>query len=155
MSSTGSANPSNLDILERWIEILNRTEFDKIQEVLHPNYVQEIPQSGERVRGIENMRQVLTRFPGGFQLGSFQRLGMVGSATHYLMTAAFSVVKVEGSDDILGVYMKAHYPDGSDWYYASFLEFRDHKIIKGTDFFAPLFDPPEWRAEWVETIDSR
>lgn len=147
--------PRNLEILERWIEILNTNAFDKLEEVLHPDYVQEIPQSGERVRGIENMRQVLTNYPGGFQLARFQRLGVVGSATRYLMTAAFSVVKVEGSDDILGVYMKAHYPDGSDWYYASFLEFRDHKILKGTDFFGPLFDPPAWRAEWVERMDAQ
>jgi ketosteroid isomerase-like protein len=147
--------PSNMEVLEHWIEILNTNAFDKLEEVLHPDYVQEIPQSGERVRGIENLRQVLTNYPGGFQLARFQRLGVVGSATRYLMTAAFSVVKVEGSDDILGVYMKAHYPDGSDWYYASFLEFRDHKILKGTDFFGPLFDPPAWRTEWVERMDSQ
>jgi ketosteroid isomerase-like protein len=147
--------PSNMEVLERWIEILNTNAFDKLEEVLHPDYAQEIPQSGERVRGIENMRQVLRNYPGGFQLARFQRLGVVGSSARYLMTAAFSVVKVEGSDDILGVYMKAHYPDGSDWYYASFLEFRDHKILKGTDFFGPLFDPPAWRTEWVERMDSQ
>jgi hypothetical protein len=147
--------PSNLEILERWIEILNTNAFDELEEVLHPDYVQEIPQSGERVRGIGNMRQVLTNYPGGFQLARFQRLGVAGSSAHYLMTAAFSVVKVEGSDDILGVYMKARYPDGSDWYYASFLEFHDHKILKGTDFFGPLFDPPAWRAEWVERMDAQ
>ena len=153
MNVTGTANLSNLETLERWIEILNSSAFDKLEEVLHPDYVQEIPQSRERVRGIENMRQVLAHYPGGFQLARFERLGMVGSAAHYFMTASFSVVKVQGSDDILGVYMKAHYPDGSDWYYASFLEFRDHKIVKGTDFFAPLFDAPEWRAEWVERME--
>ncbi|HXZ06209.1 MAG TPA: hypothetical protein VEH81_15350 [Ktedonobacteraceae bacterium] len=32
----------------------------------------------------------------------------------------------------------------------SIMEFRDGKVARETQSFAGLFDPPPWRAEWVE-----
>jgi hypothetical protein len=55
-----------LQVIERWIEILHNSEFDKMEEVLHPDYVEDMPQSLERVHGIENMRQALIHYPGGW-----------------------------------------------------------------------------------------
>jgi hypothetical protein len=30
------------------------------------------------------------------------------------------------------------------------LELKDGKVIRETDYFAPPFEAPEWRAKWVE-----
>jgi hypothetical protein len=32
------------------------------------------------------------------------------------------------------------------------MEFADDKVIRETLYFADPFDPPEWRAEWVEVV---
>lgn len=152
MPDDGTRN--NTKILERWIEILNTQQFDRMEEVLDPEYVQEMPQSGERVRGVENMRQVLLHYPGGWDKAKVVRVESAEERPHYVMTATFNLVKVEGMGDMLWAYMKVRYPDGSDWYVPSFITFRMGKILKRTDFFALPFDPPSWRAPWVEHMET-
>jgi ketosteroid isomerase-like protein len=141
----------NRAVLERMMEIMNSGDYAAFAEVLHPDFVQEIPQSGERVVGLENFRQVLEHLPG---TGSGLRISddayIAGDEERYVMTPTFTVVKVEGIGDELTSYVKAKYPDGSDWYIITISSYKDGKIIKRVDFFAPFFDPPAWRAAWVE-----
>jgi ketosteroid isomerase-like protein len=154
MRDKDAGHRNNFEILERWVEILNTSAFDEIDEVLDPDFVQEIPQSGERIRGRENMRQVMTHYPGGWQLASVARIGATEGAARYVMTPTFNLIKMEGVSDTIGAYLKIHYPDGSDWYWASFLTFRNGKIVKEVDFFAAPFDPPTSRAGWVERMEG-
>jgi hypothetical protein len=44
------------------------------------------------------------------------------------------------------------YPDGRVWWTILLLELRDGKILRETQYWAEPFDPPSWRAEWVERI---
>jgi hypothetical protein len=141
----------NRTALERMWRIVTSGEYADLDEVLHPEFVQEIPQSGERVVGIENFRRILQNLPGG---GSGLTIAsdpyVAGDEEHYVMTPTFSVVKVEGIGDALTSYVKAKYPDGSDWYIVTFSSYKDGKILKRVDFYAPFFEPPKWRAQWVE-----
>lgn len=149
------ASPShNREVLERMQHIITVRDYDALPEVLHPDFVQVLAQSGERVVGIANFRKVLENIPGeGPGVSIEDDPYVVGEAAHYMMTPTFNVVKVEGSGaDELTSYAKAKYPDGSYWYIISFTSFRDGLIVKRVDFFAPLLDPPPWRAEWVERI---
>ena len=77
---------------------------------------------------------------------------ITGDEERYVMTPTFTVVKVEGIGDELTSYVKAKYPDGSDWYIITISSYKDSLIVKRIDFFAPFFDPPEWRAQWVEVV---
>jgi ketosteroid isomerase-like protein len=150
MSQQDSA-AHNRAVLERLGQIIRSGDLDALAEVTHPDFVQEIPQSGERVVGVANFRSILQNLPGG---GSTITIAddpyIAGEEAHYVMTPTFNVVKVEGSGDELTSYVKARYPDGSDWYIISFTSFKDGKIIKRVDFYAPFFEPPPWRAEWTE-----
>jgi len=138
-------------LLERMRQIIGEGDYDALDEVLHPDFVQEIPQSGERVVGIENFRQILKNFPGApVGLRMSDPPYVAGSAEHYVVTPTFNVVKVEDNGDELTSYVRTKYPDDSDWFVISFTSFKDGKCIKRVDFFAPYFDPPEWRAQWVE-----
>ena len=142
----------NRAVLERLIEIITNREYDALPDVLHPDFVQEIPQSGERVVGIENFRRVLENLPGeGTGLAIDRAPHIAGDEERYVMTPTFTLVKVQGIGEELTSYVKARYPDGSDWYIVTFSSYKDGKIIKRLDFFAPFFDPPEWRSAWVET----
>jgi hypothetical protein len=142
----------NRAVLERWIDIITNREYDSLPEVLHPDFVQEMPQSGERVVGIENYRRVLENLPGeGTGLAIDRTPHIAGDEERYVMTPTFTLVKVQGIGENLTSYVRATYPDGSDWYIVSLSSFKDGLLLKSVDFYAPLFDPPEWRSAWVET----
>jgi ketosteroid isomerase-like protein len=146
----GSQSRATFERLQR---IITTGDLDSLPEVLHPDFVQEMPQSHERVVGIANFRKILENLPGG---GSTLTLAtdphIAGHGEHWVMTPTFNVVRVEGTDDELTSYVKARYPDGSDWYIVTFSSFKDGKIIKRIDFYAPCYESPAWRAEWVEKL---
>jgi len=147
----GSAAPrDDREVIERLVQILDTGELDKLGDVLQPDFVEEIPQSGERVRGVENYRQIIANYPGGWEQAYVRQPQVVGSEPRYVMTPTFNLVKLEGSGDTLTGYALFRYPDGSEWYAIMIATFKDHKIIRSVDFFAPAFDPPPWRSQWVE-----
>ena len=49
--------------IERFFECFNRRDFDGMREVVHEDFVQEWPQSRERIRGLANQRAVLRTTP--------------------------------------------------------------------------------------------
>lgn len=141
----------NRETLESLMRMVTSGDYDSLAEVLHPDFVQVIPQSGERVVGIENFARILAGLPGGGSaLNLTEDVYIAGDEEHYVMTPTFTVVKVEGVGDELTSYVKSTYPDGSRWYIITFSSFKDGLLIKRVDFFAPCFDPPEWRSQWVE-----
>jgi hypothetical protein len=146
----------NRETLERFNEIIRERDYDALGEVLVSDFVQEIPQSGERARGIDNFRKTLEKMPGGsvgVQIATDPYIS--AEESHYVMTPTFNVVKLEGAADELTSYVKAKYPDGSEWYIITFTTFREGKISKRVAFFARLFDPPAWRADFVERMEPR
>lgn len=143
----------NRAVLERMMQMITDGQYESLEDVLHADFVQEIPQSGERVVGIDNFRNILENLPGA---GGGTRLTIAGDPhiegeeERYVVTPTFTVVRIEGTGDELTSYVKAKYPDGSDWYIVTFSSYKESKIVKRVDFYAPLFEPPVWRAAWVE-----
>lgn len=155
MTPAGNA-AHNRATLERFNEIITTRDYDALDEVLTSDFVEEIPQSGERVRGIPDFRKTIEEMPGIASAPiRIQRDPYVSTeGSHYVMTPTFNVVKVEDSADEMTSYVKARYPDGSDWYVVTFTTFRDGKICKDIHFFAPLFEAPVWRRQWVQQMDA-
>lgn len=42
--------------------------------------------------------------------------------------------------------------DGEPVHTVNIMEFRDGKVARETHYFADPFEPPEWRARWVEMM---
>jgi ketosteroid isomerase-like protein len=151
MTST-AANGRNERLMNRLVEIIGANDFDALGEVLHEDFVQEMPQSGEVVRGIDNYKAILANYPGRDQTpiqGEVVRT--IGEEPHYVMTPTFNLERVQGQgDNPVGVFT-LRYPDGSRWWGIWFITIRDDKVARSLDFFAPEFPAPEWRAQWVET----
>ncbi|HZD42281.1 MAG TPA: nuclear transport factor 2 family protein [Terriglobales bacterium] len=146
---------SNRDALLRSFEILNTGEYEKLDDVIDKDVITEWPQSGELLRGLENYRSVLRNYPGGrLNLKSNEQLIIEGDKERYLLTPMYTMVKVEGTGDSLTATVKTRYPDGSDWYINEFLTFRDGKIVKQVMYFAPVYEAPEWRSQWVELMEG-
>lgn len=47
------------EMVHALIDRINRHEWAGIEELVHPDYVEEYPQSGERIRGFANLRKIL------------------------------------------------------------------------------------------------
>lgn len=99
---------------------------------LHPDFVQEWPQSGERIRGAVNTVEIDRNFPGGMPSMRSRRVVADGE---------LAVAETELT-----------YADGSRYLGVSVMEFRDGLIAKETDYFAEPFVAPQWRAQWVERM---
>ena len=54
----------NRNTLERYVQALARQDLDTIEDHLHDDYVEEYPQSSERIRGKHNGRSILQNYPG-------------------------------------------------------------------------------------------
>jgi len=111
---------------------LDAGDWDGVAAYMHEDYVQEWPQSKERIVGRDNAIAINRNFPGGLPTMNFRR---VVSAGH------LAVMEVELT-----------YADGSRYLGVSVVELRDGKVAKETDYFGQPFPAPEWRAQWVERM---
>ena len=107
-------------------------DWEAASRHLHDDYVQEWPQSGERIVGRDNAMAINQNFPGGLPTMKFRRTVSGGD---------LAVLEVELT-----------YADGSRYIGVSVVELRDGKVAKETDYFAQPFPAPQWRAQWVERM---
>jgi hypothetical protein len=143
------AQPSNREIVERYLAAVPGDQ-ETLRALRHEQYIEDWPQSGERIIGAERMAQIHADYPGGLPTGGVERV--VGSEDRWVMTPTYTLLRVSGTGDVYTALLRARYADGSDWWIASFLEVRDAKIFRVTTLFAPKMDAPAWRAQWVEPI---
>jgi hypothetical protein len=141
------------EIVQRYDDLLNRQDWDALDAFLHPDYVEEYPQSGERIRGLANVRAVLTNYPRADEMGDISTVAVVGGEEQWAMTPMFRVVRVEGSDDAFTGMSQSRYPDGSTWHIVAVVKMREGKMWRSTTFFAQEFPAPDWRSQWVERIE--
>ena len=99
---------------------------------LGEDFVQEWPQSGERIVGRDNAIAINQNFPGGLPSMRFRRT---------LAGGDLAVLEVELT-----------YADGSRYLGVSVIEFHDGKVARETDYFAQPFQAPQWRAQWVQRM---
>ncbi len=99
-----------------------------VHEIYHDDVVVEFPQSGERILGVENLRAMRTSYPGRISF-AIQRIRGGG---------AFWVTE--------GVITYDDRPMRT----VTIMEFREDKVEHETIYFGDLWDPPAWRAQWVE-----
>jgi ketosteroid isomerase-like protein len=120
------------DVRHLFTRLFEQMSADEEYEVRHPEYLMEMPQSGERIRGRENMHAMQANYPGPPDI----RLRRV--------VGAGDVWVVEGQSDY----------GGRIYHVVMIVEFRDGKILRETRYYADPFDAPEWRAQWVEPMEA-
>lgn len=136
------------DVMRGWTRVVRDHAWDDFGLYVHEDAVLEYPQSGERFVGLRNIRAQFENYP-GLQAGTSELQDIVGG-TRYAMTPMYTVVAVEGSGDRGTAVVRVRYPDESWWYALNLYELRDGKIARSRSYFAPDFDPPEWRAPYRE-----
>ena len=144
------APETNRQVVERFVKGLVGRDLDLQAAVCAPDMVTEYPQSGERIRGWANIRAVAENYPGGLPKDLEGKL--IGSEDKWVAGPSFNVLRIEGSGDVYTLVGSATYPDGQTWQLISIIELRSGRIAKATEVYGAPFDPPPWRAQWVERI---
>ena len=109
----------------------------QLADLASDDMVQEWPQSGERIRGRDNIVAVNENYEGA--------TGTAPSMTLRRIVKPGQAWVVEGTID---------YGDGTPISVVSILETdADGKVTRQTDYFANPFDAPEWRRQWVEQME--
>lgn len=122
--------PNNKQVVENFWAAMQTNDFKAASEFLHEEYLLEWPQSGERIRGRANFVAVNENYPAH---GRWQ------FTVHDLLAEGNRVVSEVGVTD--GVVTGRA---------ITFSTVRDGKIQHQVEFWPDPFEPPEWRAEWVE-----
>jgi hypothetical protein len=129
-------------------DIMRRAEWDRLGEVFHEDAVLEYPQSGERFRGLSNIRAQWENYP-DLDPGGSDVSELIGDDA-YALTPSYTVIRVEGSGQKGTAVIRVRYPDGSWWWALNLHEVRAGRISRCRAYFAPDFEPPEWRAPYRE-----
>jgi SnoaL-like domain len=153
-AGTGTGASASREVIERYVRAVHDQDLDTMSALQHPDFVEDWPQSRERIRGRTNFRQIMEHYPGGLQ-GADADVTMdrvIGGEDHWLVAPTFAMVRVSGADDVHTAILKLRYPGGEEWFMVALYELKDGLIYRATSFFAPTFEGPEWRREWVERL---
>ena len=134
-------------IVDTFFKAMNARDLDTIDKYDDDDYVWEMPQSGERVRGKSNNREMNENYPGP-PTSEVRRI--TGSSDRWVTTPSWTVLRVTCTGDDYTAESTVTYPDGSVWKPIDKFHFRAGKTIEQTSYNAPTLEPAEWRARWVE-----
>jgi hypothetical protein len=121
-------------IRETLTAMVTNLDADAEYVLRHDDFVADIPQSGERIRGRDAMREMQQGFPPE-------------------TIPTFTIRKITGGGDEWTVEGTGRYGEET-WLVVVVFEFRDGKIARETRYYPQPFEAPEWRARWVEPMDD-
>jgi len=132
---------NNDEMVARIREVFASNDMEALakaqEEMAADDMVQEWPQSGERIRGKDNIAAINRNYPastGSNPKASLRRILKPGEAWI-----------IEGTID---------YGDGIPVSMVQIIETGpDGKVVRETDYFASPFPAPEWRKQWVESME--
>jgi SnoaL-like domain len=113
-------------------ELMSDLNAESSYELRHEDFVMEMPQSGERIRGRENMRTFQAAF---------------GEAAPAMKLRRVLVREGLWVAEVVSDY------GGQVFHYVSIVELKDGKMWRDTRYYAEPFEAPGWRAQWVERAE--
>jgi limonene-1,2-epoxide hydrolase len=127
-----ASTPDNKQVIEGFWAAMQTNDFQAAGEFLHDDYVLEWPQSGEQIRGRANFVAINKNYPAH---------GRWEFTVHRIIAEGNEVISDVGVTD--GVI------NGRA---ITFSTVQDGRIIHQIEFWPDPFEPPGWRAEWVEKM---
>ena len=115
--------------LERhWSDV---NDQDVVHEIYHDDVVLEFPQGGERLVGLANVRAMREAYPSSLTM---------------------TTKRIRGGGPLWVAENVITY-DGRSMHAVNIMEFRGGKVARETIYFGDPWEPPAWRAQWVEVVD--
>jgi hypothetical protein len=106
---------------------------DEDEEIYADDAVVEWPQGGERLRG---------------------KVAIIGFRSTYPAHQRFELHRTTGCHDLWVNEYTIHYEDRPVMV-VGIMEFRDGRVVRERIYFGDPWEPPSWRAQWVERFDPR
>ena len=119
----------NRAAIDALVKAINDRDLEALDEVFTEDVILEWPQSGERIRGESNRREIYRRFP------ALPRV---------------TPRRTSGAGDFWVLEATLDYGDGDPYQAIFVFEMRDGRIAKEIGYWSKPFPAPEWRAPWVE-----
>ena len=140
-------------VLLAYIEALNAGDWEAAASVLAADYVEDWPQTAERVHGVENLHAILEHYPGNLRTGAIdgKTKTVTGAEDRYILSPSMTLVRVDGGGEMFTLTYTARYPEGDTWYVVMIARVTDGKIRRAHTYFAPVMPAPGWRRDWVES----
>jgi hypothetical protein len=115
-------------LVRHWSDI---ADLETSHEIYHDDAVLEFPQGGERLVGLANIRAMREAYPAEVVI-AIERMRGAGAlwVTETLIT--YNREKTMNAVNIM--------------------ELRDGKVARETIYFGEPWQPPAWRAQWVERM---
>jgi hypothetical protein len=113
-------------------ELFSHLSAEEEYEVRHEDYVMEMPQSRESIRGREKMREFQEAYPTPPSIQLRRVLVRDG------------LWIVEGVND---------YGGGQVFDVVLIIELKDGQMWRDRRYYAEPFEAPEWRVQWVERME--
>jgi len=107
-------------------------EIARASEIYADDAVVEWPQGGERIRGKANIIAFRSAYPARQE---------------------FELHRTIGRQDLWVNEYTIHY-DGKPVRVVGIMEFRGDKVVRERIYFGDPWEPPAWRAQWVERMDG-
>jgi hypothetical protein len=106
-------------------------DLEREHDIYDDHVVVDYPQSRERIISRQNIQALRGHHPS--------------------KPSGFTIRRIIGNEDLwITEYVTIY--DGRSVPTVSIMEFRDGKVIHETQYFAEPFEPPAWRARWVERM---
>ena len=118
-------------VIDRLVAAINAGDRDALGEVFSEDVILEWPQSGERIRGEANRREIYALFP------SLPKV---------------TPRRVTGSGDTWALEASLDYGDGDPYLCVFVFVVRGDRIAKEIAYWSKPFPAPDWRAPWVERM---
>lgn len=110
------------------VEAVNTRDMEYFDALYHDDVVIEWPQSGEVIRGKQNIRELRLAYP---------------------TPPTATLRRIVGSGDLWAMEMDFDY-DGDRFHTILVHQYRDGLVVRETAYWAAPFEAPAWRARWVE-----
>jgi hypothetical protein len=126
----------------RFVRAIDAHDRATLEEMIHPDLVSDMPQSGERSRGFAGFWAQMEQYPdGGVDSSIESESRLLQDEDRWAITPAYTVVPLASRTEFT-VLMRAQYPDGSWWHIITSVELRDERIYRTTNYFAPVLPAP-------------
>ena len=101
-------------------------------EIYADDAVLEFPQGKERIRGKANISAFRSAYPANVTI---------------------EVHRITGRQDLWVNELTLRY-EGTPMHVVSIMELRDGKIVRERNYYGDPWEPPTWRAQWVEPMET-
>lgn len=144
--------------VERYARAMAEQDFEALGTLRHADYECYYPQSAERFIGHDNWVGAHTDYVHRFDApnpipdtikGGDRKAEVVRTTAPRFMLPT-PIIQVSDTGDLVTLEGHGDWPDGKTYHWVSILEYRDHLVWRETQYFAERFDPPDWRADFVE-----